>query len=94
MKITESQKMKQQSTSTDWSMRTMDSSPMLSEQIGSMSLELDRIEMNTQSDDSDAPFLPKTKDKRDVRAIFDLIMNILESIRGPAKNDIRLKDNN
>lgn len=82
---------KDQSSISDWSMSGLDSSPMLSEQVRSM--ELDRIEMNSDSDDSNAAFLPRTKDKREVRAIFDLILNILESIRGPAKNDIRRKDN-
>lgn len=57
-----------------------------------MSLELDKIEMDSDADDSSAAFLPKGKDKREVRAIFDLILNILESIRGPAKNDIRRKE--
>lgn len=84
---------KEKSSISDWSMSGVDSSPMLSEQVRSMSLELDRIEMNSDSDDSNAAFLPKTKDKREVRAIFDLILNILESLRGPAKNDIRRKDN-
>lgn len=83
---------KDQSAISDWSFSGMDSSPMLSEQVRSMSLELDRIEMNSDSDDSNASFLPKTKDKREVRAIFDLILNILESVRGPAKNDIRRKE--
>lgn len=75
-------------------MSGLDSSPMLSEPVKSMSsLELDRIEMYSDADDSNAAFLPKSKDKREVRAIFDLILNVLESIRGPAKNDIRRRDN-
>lgn len=67
----------------------MDSSPMLTEPMRSVSLELDRIEMNSDSDDSSTAFIPKNNGKREVRAMFDLILNILESIRGAAKNDIR-----
>lgn len=84
---------KEQSSISDFSMSGIDSSPMLSEQLKSMSWEFDKMEMNSDSDDSNAAFIPKTKEKREVRAIFDLILNILESLRGPAKNDIRRKDN-
>lgn len=78
--------------STDWSMSGMDSSSMLTEPITSMSLELDKIEMNSDSEDSSALFLPKNNEKREVRAIFDLVLNIIETLRGPAKNDIRRRE--
>lgn len=78
--------------SSDWSMSRMDSSTMLNEPMQSMSLELDKITMNSDSDDSSALFLPKNNEKREVRAIFDLVLSIIDTIRGPAKNDIRRKE--
>lgn len=93
-KITEAQSKKEQSSIiSDWSISGFDSSPKLSEPVKSMSLELDRIEMYSDSAGSNAAFLPRSQDKREVRAIFDLILNILESLRGSAKNDIRRRVN-
>lgn len=60
---------------------------MLAKPVRSMPLELDNIEMD--SDDSSTAFLPKTNEKREIRAIFDLILNILDTIRSAAKNDVK-----
>ncbi|XP_037039655.1 uncharacterized protein LOC119076796 [Bradysia coprophila] len=91
--FTDAQMMKDQSSGDDWSMSGLDSTPMLkSEQVKSLSL--DDIDMNSDTDDSfDISTTGKGRREREVRAFFDLILNILETIRGPAKNDIRRKDN-
>lgn len=84
--------MKDQSSDDDWSMSRLDSMPLLkSEQV--KSLDLDDVNMNSDSDDSFDLSAGKSRREREVRAFFDLILNILETIRGPAKNDIRRKDN-
>lgn len=84
--------MKDQSSDDDWSMSRLDSMPLLkSEQV--KSLDLDDVNMNSDSDDSFDLSTGKSRREREVRAFFDLILNILETIRGPAKNDIRRKDN-
>lgn len=86
--------MKKTQLSDDFSMSRLDSSPLLSEQVKSISLELDQISLDSDSDDGFlVPMEKGTRREREVRAFFDLILNILESIRGPAKNDIRRKDN-
>lgn len=76
---------------SDWSMSPLDSSPLLSEQV--KSLELDEISFSSDSDGRFAVPGGKGRREREVRAFFDLILNIVESLRGPAKNDIRRKEN-
>lgn len=81
-----------QDKSSDWSMSPLDSSPLLSEQV--KSLELDEVSFGSDSDGRFAvPGVGKGRREREVRAFFDLILNIVESLRGPAKNDIRRKEN-
>lgn len=85
--------MKKEQTPNEWIMSALDSSPLLSEQVKSMSLEFDQINVDADSDDGFVVPTGKGRREREVRAFFDLILNIFESIRGPAKNDIRRKDN-
>lgn len=85
--------MKEQSSDDDWSMSALDSTPMLKMSDRVQSYDLDDINMNMNSDDSFALPSGKGRREREVRAFFDLILNILETVRGPAKNDIRRKDN-
>ncbi len=81
-----------QDKSSDWSMSPLDSAPLLSQQV--KSLEFDE-EVNFSSDLDGSFIVPggKGRREREVRAFFDLILNIMDSLRGPAKNDIRRKEN-